>query len=313
MKTQMQVERELIGLHVAAYREKDVNQVYADRLTKAEHLLEEGHVTRLDDGHYLVQGRRHAPYQVNTACQCEDFLRENAPHGWCKHRLAAKIAAQVRLELEGMRSQDVPHAHYVCVHKGTQELCWEAGCLTPRNLLCQACALALSRAPEAQWQETEDVEPTPASMNDMSAWDAAMASPPVNGDGIYPASTLSPEELATIAAPVYEPCPPLAKKKATRPLSHGVVMPEAPASLNLKLKIGQVELMYTARSMKRGAAGDQELEERLPGILAMLEQLGPEVVEQGLVPTGSFFRRLVALCKLPGTSQDRGTSVSQQR
>mgnify|MGYP001604264119 CR=1 FL=1 len=304
MKTQTQVELELIGLHIAAYREKDVNQVYADRLTKAEMLVCDGKVARQKDGHYLVQGSRPEPYIVACqACTCTDFTLMHAPHGWCKHRLAAKMHASVLVDMDTLRSQGVPHGHYTCEHKSTQELCWQVDCLTPRNLLCQACALALSRAPEAQWQETEDGD----LGESQATWDEAIGGiPPLNGEGAYPLSTLSPEQLAVIAAPVYEPCPPPAKKKVARQMSsHGVVMPEAPASLNLKLKVGQVELMYTARSMKRGAQGDQELEERLPGILAMLEQLGPEVVEQGLVPTGSFFRRLVALCKLPGSSQER--------
>ena len=294
MKTQTQVELELIGLHIAAYREKDVNQVYADRLTKAEMLVCDGKVARQKDGHYLVQGSRPEPYIVACqACTCTDFTLMHAPHGWCKHRLAAKMHASVLVDMDTLRSQGVPHGHYTCEHKSTQELCWQVDCLTPRNLLCQACALALSRAPEAQWQETEDV--------DEATWEAAVAGPPLNGDGEYPASTLSSAELAVIAAPVYEPCPTLVKKKATRPLSHGVVMPEAPASFNLKLKVGQVELMYTARSMKRGAAGDQELEERLPGILAMLEHLAVASEADAV----SWVRRLVGWCKVPGTSQDR--------
>ena len=115
---------------------------------------------------------------------------------------------------------------------------------------------------------------------------------------------MTAEELTVIAAPIYEPCPTVSKKKSARPMSAGLVMPEAPASLNLKLKVGQVELMYTARSMKRGAQGDQELEERLPGILAMLERLGLEDTE---IPdqSRSWFRRMVGWCKIPGASQER--------
>lgn len=267
MKNQKQVALELIGKHVAAYRTMDVSLTYSDRLGKAELLLVAGHVQRQADGSYTVQGSRKEPYLVNGACECEDYKR-NAPKGWCKHRIAAKLHRLTLHDLEEIRRAGIPHLHFVCEHKSLMELCWQAECPEPMDQLCDAC-LRECDAVDARYEVVSD------------------------GAATLPPTTLSPAELAALAEPRYEPAPKLPCKRKT---SRMIPMPEAPASLNLKLRLpGGHELMYTARSMKRGDAGDQELLERLPFILQALEELGCE--DEPL--TGpSWLRRLGQLCKL---------------
>ena len=116
-------------------------------------------------------------------------------------------------------------------------------------------------------------------------------------------STLTAHDLATLAAPPYEGnpqmlCPVCAQPLdgpmdhtmcarfpascGTDPLPTAIAMPEAPASINLQITMpGGHKLMYTARSMQQGVAGDQELIDRLPTILKALEGLSePSAPEQ---------------------------------
>lgn len=319
MTTQKQVALELIGKHVAEYKALDVHGRYGERLTKAEALVACGNVHH-QDGVYLVQGTRPEPYVVNGNCQCEDFTREQCYKGWCKHRLAAKLYQVVLADLEAMRRAGTPHLHYVCEHAALHELCWGRECPEPMNQLCATCAgnldgvsqngmSPLELAELAQsWEEEAPVSlPT-------EAWNAEVrdAGPPLNGNGPMPtgiSNTMTAEELAVVAAPVYEPntsaeyvCQAPGKGKKPAPTKVG--MPEAPASLNLKIKLpGGNELMYTARSMQQpGVVGDAELESRLPGIMAMLETV-IRVEPADTAWPASWFHRLAGWCRM--TTNDR--------
>lgn len=285
MLSQKQVALELIGKHVAAYHDSDIHKVYTDRINKARSLLEEGKVTRHKDGTYAVQGSQETPYHVNATCGCQDFLLHQAPHGWCKHRLACKLYQQVLVDLDSMRHAGIPHLHFSCDHKALLELCWEIECPEPMDQLCSHCTAALDEGSEERGVCEGTLDPEDCTG---SPWPHIAEAP------VGCASTLTKAELQELAAPPYE-CGPKksAKHNGQRPLT--VPMPEAPASLNLKIKLpGGNELMYTARSMRRGGQGDDELLARLPRILEALEALGAEE------STGvwSRLRRLAHLCRL---------------
>jgi len=270
MLTQQQVALELIGKHIAAYQARDTAHQYASRLQGAQDLLVAQRVQRLDDGTFLVQGRRRAPYHVSLTCECTDFVRKQAPHNWCKHRIAAKIYLKTLVDLEDLRAQEVPHLHYTCDHAPSQELCWQKDCQESRAQLCDAC---LARLEEAHDPET-------------------------------PPTRTPPEVLAALAAPPYEErdlCAPGHSHPPTT--SHAVVSPvtEAPASLNLQMTLpGGGKLMYTMRSAQAGAAGDAELQQRLGPVLAYLEGLGQESAS----PQGSWWKRLMQSCQLSRTGQE---------
>ena len=298
MLSQKQVALVLIDKHVEAYAELDVHQVYSERLTKAQALLIDEKVQYIGPNDYHVQSssstRVPAYYEVNGTCQCQDYAR-TAPHGWCKHRIAAKLYSKVLVDLQDLQRRGVPHLHCSCEHKSMMALCWAIACSEPMDQLCGLCTLSLSAAPEARWQETED-------MND--DFDGGES---VNGDGLSPASGLSATDLAAIAAPPYEPNPTpesicAAPGKSRKIPPKAMPMPEAPASLNLELKVGTVRVMYTARSMEPGQAGDQELETRLPGIMRMMENLALEDTEVS-DQSRSWLKRMLSWGK--SSSNDR--------
>ena len=295
MKSQKQVAVELIQQHVQAYQAKDIHDVYGERLTKAESLLLEEKVMRIKEGVYHVQGTREEPYLVNGQCECIDFVGGKAPNGWCKHRIAAKLYHKTLEGLLAMKAEGIPHLHLACQHKNVLEMCWQGGCQEPMDQLCEMCLGAMELAAEESAVQAEEVA--------CQAHDFCMDGPPLNGEGALPAGKrlLSVEELSALAQPPYEACPegPPCKSKRPPRSSAAMPMPEAPASVNLQLKVGGVQVMYTARSMKRGSAGDQELAERLPTIIAMLESMNVETEQQ---PVG-LFQRLVRLCRIKGTAE----------
>lgn len=263
MTTQKQVALELIGKHIAQYHELDIHQVYGDRLHRAKTLLEAGKVSRKKDGAYIVESASEAGkcYLVNGTCECDDFAHGNAPNGWCKHRLAAKTYQVVFDDLRIMQAAGVPHLHFVCEHGSRMELCWQRGCEESMEQLCAGCLANL-----------DDVEQSGMSPAELSAlantWEA---------EAIQVVPTTTPaEELRALAQPVYEENPQsytcAAPGKGKKAPAKPVTMPEAPASLNLKLKLpGGGEIMYTMRSMVPGAGGDTELAERLAVVLPCLE------------------------------------------
>jgi len=272
MLTQKQVVLECLAKHVEEYLLRDVTKIYTSRILKAQQLVIDQKVIRQPDGTFLIQGRREAPYKVNSSCECTEYVQHQAPKDWCKHRIAAQMYLKVLDDLETRQRQGIPHFHFVCDHKTEMELCWQVACPEPMDQLCHACLSAMKHIAESE-------EPP----------DALSQTPP--------------EILKALAAPPYEEAPTPARPKILRAAQKQGAqspMPEAPGSLNLKLKLpGGGELMYTMRSMKRGPAGDKELAERLPAVLHYLEGLGSETV----TPHGSWWRRLLESLRLPHNGQ----------
>ena len=285
MLTQKQVALELIGHHIQAYRDLDVKQVYGERIAKAQALLETGAVTGTPQGTYHVKGSQPDPYLVSlnggTGCTCVDYARAQAPNGWCKHRIAAKVFTQVRDALQEQVRGGIPHLHYACEHKAMQELCWAPQCPAPMDQLCDACledALDRSLPDDSEEQLPTEVTLAPEAM---------------------PLEPLQTAQYEPNPTPEYVcQAPGKGRKVALKPFPTA----EAPASLNLQLTLpGGGKLMYTMRSMLPGAGGDLELQARLPQVLTYLEGLG---LEQA-TPQGSWWKRLLQSCRLSsGTGQE---------
>lgn len=277
MLSQKQVALDLIGKHVAEYLELDTQQIYKERVLLAQQLLIQQKVQRQPDGTFLIQGSRQKPYKVNSICECVDYTRhaqygetQGSPNGWCKHRIAAKLYMKVLLDLDEQRKAGIPHFHFTCDHKSEMELCWQQSCPEPMDQLCASCLEAMRQIADIE-EHTNDAQHGPTS----------------------------PAVLAKLAEPPYEKASPQKSKTRTAQRTQSP-LPEAPASLNLKLKLpGGGELMYTMRSMRTGEAGDVELEARLPGVLDFLEGLGSETV----TPQGSWWRRLLESLRLPSNGQ----------
>jgi hypothetical protein len=154
MLTRDQVRLDRIGYHVDQYRTLDAKNgnKYADRLTRAQHLVESGAVTPSRTGTYLVQGSQSKPYETNGECACQDYQR-HAPAAalagrayWCKHKIAAKLYQAVEADLALMR----PHTHtYRCGHATGHVTCYAGVCPEPAILLCPVCAAGEAETPAA--------------------------------------------------------------------------------------------------------------------------------------------------------------------
>ena len=294
MTTQKQVALELIGKHIAAYRELDVHNVYGERLTKAQAILEDAKVHRKADGSYLVESSTgHGNYRVNGQCECEDFVHKQAPNGWCKHRLAAKTYQVVLDDMIALQRAGVPHLHFACEHASRTELCWARGCEEPMDQLCASClvemdaqpatevdvsrtaaeALARSLAPETEWTETEDVDldPNHPLCDCVGAHDVGC--PMLDLPGAALEATVPPLVTAQYEEnPQAYVCAAPGKGKKSAADAKPLPMPEAPASLNIQLNLPRGgKLMYTMRSVLQSHEGDVELAERLAVVLPQLE------------------------------------------
>ena len=65
------------------------------RLQRAVSIVRAGGVRLRGDNAAAVANGSEAPYEVtDDGCTCEDFVRGNAPHGRCKHRLAVLLLAR---------------------------------------------------------------------------------------------------------------------------------------------------------------------------------------------------------------------------
>lgn len=173
-------------------------------------------------------------YTVGKTCSCPDADPEKgkAPLGWCKHRLACflALAADKGVKMLEARLQGLrlPHMHtYECGHTDLEN-CWDCGCLTMQEAsVCDSC----TTTPE----EGDMTDVTPDL--DTRDSDQVPLDPPTQYE--VPSSYTPP------------PAP----------------MPEAAASLNVKVKKGPYEFMYTMR-----AHTDAEILARLPAALAGLER-----------------------------------------
>ncbi len=235
-----------------------------DTLAAARLLCEGGKVhPTADPSLYSVESssndNEHAQaYFVNGACPCQGA--KTAYKGRCRHRIAVNLTKQVRKRLYDMQQafpNRIPHAHtYSCDHGGSVH-CWDVACREirdPKDLLCTTCEhAAVCEVEPAATLNTATGELTPlATVIDQRL---ATLEPPCDKEPTFEAA------LATLGPPdQYEVAPVLTK--------HSPPLPEAPASLNLKIKRGNIEVMFTMR-----AATDAEILARLPAALDGLQDI----------------------------------------
>lgn len=227
---------------------------WKSRFEQAAALVKQNSVRYLPDpANYLVKSsdgtREYAVDVTAQLCECADHPPEGLR---CKHRYAVDIYKKALVRVAAVKEQERVHEHqFVCGHQAPMQ-CWDPRCLEPANTQCSACAAA-----------SLPLEHTPA-----------LAAAQTEGDSPGEAPEEAPADphgyQARLEAQLYEYA---TTREPSGPVPTPTVsMPEAPASLNLKLRLpGGHELMYTMRSLQVGAAGDAELLERLPGLLAQLQ------------------------------------------
>lgn len=255
------------------------SESYSTAIDKAAAIVTRKELTRNADGTWTVRDTAGSgkSWTVNGRCQCPASLKDmrlgHKEKGVCKHRIAVKMARQVEAFFQSMAAQQHTHRCPTCP---AQETCWQEPCHDGTTLPeCPTCAAGTLSADDILSQENQQEQ-------DM----------------------LSQEELAHLAQPQYEvnpqtapcaicllpfdaidhtPCTQFQPDAAPRPAVpvSPIPAPEAPASLNIKVKVGQYEVMYTVRSMQAGSAGDDELAARLPGIVAQLETLKGQLSAKG--------------------------------
>jgi hypothetical protein len=86
--TPHQIFRETVA-QVAEQARARLPEAVNGRLESAVKLVPQGDVEPLDDGTIQVGSSDPTRYYrlVGTACTCTDFTQQNAPEGWCKHRV----------------------------------------------------------------------------------------------------------------------------------------------------------------------------------------------------------------------------------
>ena len=79
------------------------------RIQRAVSIVRAGGVQLHGDDLAAVTNGGEAPYEVTgEGCACEDFVRGNAPHGRCKHRLAAYLLRQTQDHFDPNKSAESP-------------------------------------------------------------------------------------------------------------------------------------------------------------------------------------------------------------
>ena len=79
------------------------------RLQRAVSIVRAGGVQLRGDGLAAVVNGGETPYEVTEdGCTCEDFTRGNAPHGRCKHRLAALLLTRTLEHFDGISAPPAP-------------------------------------------------------------------------------------------------------------------------------------------------------------------------------------------------------------
>ena len=79
------------------------------RIQRAVSIVRAGGVQLRGDDLAAVANGGEAPYEVtDEGCACEDYVRGNAPHGRCKHRLAAYLLRQTQDHFDPNKSAESP-------------------------------------------------------------------------------------------------------------------------------------------------------------------------------------------------------------
>lgn len=202
---------------------------------------------------------------AGQTCNCPDAAPDGgkAHCGWCKHRASVYLARSAEAALTALQGRleglTIPHMHtYACGHMDhKQQPCWDGGCtaLTLEDG-CPDCEAARGEEPP-HLHDPDDPGSCPAC--------AAEEPQIVFLDEVEPApqavvDAVSPPEFPPLQTEQYEPAPVVTPKPAP--------LPEAPASLNLKVKHHNIEVMMTLR-----AHTDAEILERLPKVLEGLSAI----------------------------------------
>jgi hypothetical protein len=108
--TDRQTFRETVAAVAEAAKAK-LPQAVNGRVESAAKLVLWQDVEPQADGTILV-GSASDPgktyHLVGTTCECQDFIRGQAPEGWCQHRIAAGIARRVQQLLAALPTPVVP-------------------------------------------------------------------------------------------------------------------------------------------------------------------------------------------------------------
>lgn len=304
MKTKNDVILEVLNAQVLELIQKDIQtkKGYGDRFMKAASIVLAGGVKAIGGGKYDVKSGTQADvtYTVNGACDCEDAknwlkkqkgeeVRSFAPEGRCKHRLAVTFEKTKETRLKYLVDNRYPHPHtWDCDdHRGEGVTCWQMQCPDPTLLPCPVCSaltVAQTREHEDQVEADRDrvdsieiINPETGEITNETPFpeeEAPMMTTigetiigvvsSLNGHasclGVPPGVALDDVGLPPLVPEQYEPAPVLAPRTQT--------LPEAGASLNIKLRMDQTEIMYTMRGHQ-----DSEVLERLPEVLATLERI----------------------------------------
>lgn len=213
-----------------------------DRLGRGLVLALNGHVTLLPDSQADVQSGSNPEivYHITHGqCDCQDASR--APDGRCKHLFAAVLVRRATCGMTPLEKALEPEA----VAPSTQP---------PEGQELPPLAPHPRATAKPELPATEELEPEAA---------AESVELPVDDE--------LPPLVPTTAQ--YEPAPAVVEDDTLVPF-----LPEAGASLNIKVKAGQFEVMYTLR-----AHDDASVLARLPVVVETLERMLPAGEEEGLL------------------------------
>ena len=303
MKTKLELIHDTVNTltleHIAKDLEKHTG--YGDRFMKAAKIVLSDGVKDLGKGEYEVHSGTDTDirYKVNGTCNCQDWknwlkheawlkkpegddVKTFAPKGWCKHRIAAKFYAHTLAHLKGLVERfSLPHPHrWACqAHRHLPVDCWQAVCPDTADIVCPSCTheddvekdreRAHSLATLEGDVPGEEVVITPEQQH--AALEEACQ---VVRDAQVAEALADQEEAAVVTEPTdVAELPPLVLQpeqyeEAPVLMPQTPAMPEAPVSFYIKFKVKNFELSYTMR-----APTDREVIERLPGVLAGLEDV----------------------------------------
>lgn len=290
MKTKQDVTVELLHAHLATFNAMNLEKKsgYGDRFNKGAQLYLDGKVHKVGPMHYTVESgeKKGVVYEVNGVCNCPDLA---APNRYCKHRLAAKFARLVEADLFELEKLRIQHTHQLTcdVHDLVVE-CWQRCCPDPTAVVCPVCGplvpnvpphveqiIVEESVPVQEYIVHPDDDPNPALEEACQTIIDAQTAEQLTEDTpleMEPEPELPPVVYTTEE---YEPAPVIGLRQEP--------LPEAPASLNIKLRNENAEVMYTMR-----AHTDDEVLQRLPNVLAQLERLMHSEVDH----EASFMARL---------------------
>jgi|SoiMethySBSTD1v2_1073268.scaffolds.fasta_scaffold126156_4 hypothetical protein len=317
MKLKEQLIAALVETQVAdaITRDQEKQKGYGSRIARAGELVLREGVKALGNGEYEVDSGTTAglTYIVNGACHCPDAEKglkkhpKGAPAGFCKHRMAVVIHKKVQEHLKELAELRVPHPHrWDCDgHRELEVVCWQRVCPDPFVIACPTCQAAAPALAELVTRtddedtriarDTDHLDDEPCDDDDspyteepeeptMLTTLGSTITHVLNGfhptaETSEPAGETLPElPPLVLATTEYEPAPVILKEDL------GPFLPEAGASLNIKVKVENFELMYTMRGHQDG-----EVLERLPTVLATLERLMKTEVDHD----ESFMKRLL--------------------